>query len=325
MKTLNQPIASDIRIDWISIVFRHISGKRMADYMLAKLWQYHRGKLAIREAEKGRNGYTRGFQVFGKGGEVGSVWYGGENQRGTVHVELRGGGCCNISPEGWKDLCRFLESRKNYKINRMDLAADFHGNQIDIRDLYNQLQAHPEYTRRGGQTVKARWVEGWDNGSSIYVGGKFSGVEACIYEKGKQLGIADSDWVRMEMRFRNRGCILDTYMLQPELWWGYWREAYPFLGKFYHSRTKTDHLKPISLRRPEFENDTIQIMKAVLACRKQYGKLINTMFEYGMPLETIIGLLKTPKLYGPQHPTRDFKEMITSTLLHELYNRKGRT
>jgi DNA relaxase NicK len=51
------------------------------------------------------------------------------------------------------------------------------------------------------ELTKTRFIsdEGHGTGCTLYVGGK-GHKELCIYEKGKQQGMPESPWVRMEVR-----------------------------------------------------------------------------------------------------------------------------
>src|SRR5674476_1420368 len=74
----------------------------------------------------------------------------------------------------------------------------------NVQDKAQQFHSGPFFIK--GETPKPRNGGDWTSkddvkGRTFYVGSKRNGKEACIYEKGKQLGDTLSQWVRVEVRF----------------------------------------------------------------------------------------------------------------------------
>ncbi len=152
--------------------------------------------------DKGANFYHRSWEL-GEG--LGMVCYGG--QRDTVLISLSGEGCGAAKP-GWENrLYQFLEHQaKRPRITRVDLAHDdFNGSRYScdkaVADfdagLFNAGGRTPDIEQRGN------WKTHNGKGRTVYVGNRKNGKFARIYEKGRQLGDKESEWVRVEVEFKS--------------------------------------------------------------------------------------------------------------------------
>ena len=179
------------------------------------------------ERETGANFYHRSYIL---GDACGMVCHGG--QRGTVLVMLSGEGCAAARP-GWeKRLYDFLFSCGiRAHLTRVDLAHDIYDGKaytVDQADadfdagLYNCGGRNPNHEYRGN------WKRPNGKGRTIYVGNRKNGKFCRVYEKGKQLGDANSPWVRVEVEMKaiNRIIPLDALLRPGE----YLAAAYPALS-----------------------------------------------------------------------------------------------
>lgn len=139
----------------------------------------------------------------GESVNLGLVAWGGESQRGTLHVELNGTGCSRITD--WLIVQAWGES-VDAVVTRCDVAHDdFEGKAVNV-DL-----ARTWYQEGGfgcsGRPPAARLVDdlGSGKGKTFYVGNRGFGKVCRIYEKGKQLGDPESLWTRAEVEHRNKG------------------------------------------------------------------------------------------------------------------------
>lgn len=163
-------------------------------------------------AEKGLYGYASSMDVMiWKNGEfmrVAIVAMGGNSAANTMMVDLSGKGCSLVSD--WQAVYATLQDL-DARITRADTALDlmegFTLEQFD--DLYRAGDFNC-----GGRIPSRRYVEGGHfhdlhgHGRTLYLGKKANGKELCIYEKGKQLGDPDSEWLRVEIRFGNRDRVI---------------------------------------------------------------------------------------------------------------------
>lgn len=134
---------------------------------------------------------------------LGLVAWGGESQRGTLHVELNGTACARITD--WVLVQAWGES-VDAVVTRCDAAHDdFEGKTITVE------QARAWYDAGGfntaGRPPNGRLVDdlGSGKGKTFYIGSRSVGKICRIYEKGKQLGDRESPWNRAEVEHRSKG------------------------------------------------------------------------------------------------------------------------
>lgn len=72
-----------------------------------------------------------------------------------------------------------------------------------------------DYVRRLWRDVVGAdsWHESGHKGRTMYVGKLKHGKTLCVYEKGRQLGMPDSDWTRFEVRLGNRDRVIPLSVL----------------------------------------------------------------------------------------------------------------
>ena len=168
--------------------------------------------------------YPMSAVIIDREGElVGRIGLGGN--KGTVCVSLSGTGCRWV--KNWHTLASHGE-RLGGKISRVDVAVDdYDGKVLDVH-LLRERAAAGEFAE-GGRPPAHRFLsdEGHGTGCTLYVGGK-GHKELCVYEKGRQLGMAASAWVRAEVRLYGKHVALDWDVLRRPI--EYWRGAYTVLG-----------------------------------------------------------------------------------------------
>jgi phage replication initiation protein len=163
-------------------------------------------------AEKGLFGYESSHDVMvwkdGAFIRIAIIAAGGRNAGNTMMVDLTGKGCALVSC--WKSVyatMQDLDARITRADTALDLLEGFTIEQFD--DLYFAGEFNC-----GGRIPTRRFIESgnyndvYANGRSLYLGKKANGKELCIYEKGKQLGKPDSEWLRIEIRFGNRDRVI---------------------------------------------------------------------------------------------------------------------
>lgn len=94
------------------------------------------------------------------------------------------------------------------KITRCDLAFDdYEGQRVKVRELLERARAR-EFMQ-GGTPPKWRFLDdgGHNTGCTLYVGTK-GHKELCVYEKGKQMGLPNSEWTRTEVRLYGKHAVI---------------------------------------------------------------------------------------------------------------------
>jgi phage replication initiation protein len=159
--------------------------------------------LPIESIEHRRGLY--GFRYSARIGEgVAVMAWGGESQRGRVFLSLMGQGCSMVTD--WPALQAWLEQYRAV-LKRADVAYDdYQGKVVNIAWAVEQYRG--EGFNAGGRKPRAEcfgdWLDGEAStkGRTVGIGTRASGKYARCYEKGKQLGDAESPWTRIEVEWR---------------------------------------------------------------------------------------------------------------------------
>lgn len=162
--------------------------------------------------DKGMHGYKSSYDVMiwkdAQMISVAKVAMGGNSTGNTMMVDLSGKGCALVSD--WRAVyatMQDLDARITRADTALDLMEGFTLDQFD--DLYRAGEFNC-----GGRIPTRRYIEGGHSGDlhahgrTMYLGKKANGKELCIYEKGKQMGDPDSEWLRIEIRFGNRDRVI---------------------------------------------------------------------------------------------------------------------
>ena len=230
----------------------------------------------------GWQGYEIRFDLDG----FGILAYGGEQQRGTAHLELNAHGCARI--EDWNAVRVWCEAY-GVRLTRIDLAHDdFGGETVSIPKARAWLEEDQFIT--GGRAPYARMVDdlGSGKGKTLYVGQRANGKLCRVYEKGKQLGDPQSSWCRVEVEFRGKSRVIPHDILtRPS---DYLAGAYPCLAYLSERQDKVRTLK---------KSAEISYARMIGSLRTQYGPALNVMLrvEGGDPFAVLEQAMRpgTPK------------------------------
>jgi len=217
------------------------------------------------------SGYVQRRDAFYPGGRgervhLGLAAWGGENQRGTLHVSLNGTGVARISDFG--DVKAWGESVHAW-ITRVDVAHDgFEGRTVNIETARRWYEGGG-FTN-SGRPPAAELIDdlGSGRGKTFYVGKRAHGKVCRIYEKGKKEGDPESPWVRVEVEWRrkNRAIPWDILVRPGEFLAG----AYPCLGYLCERQDKIRTLRRAG---------SINYEGMVRNLRLSGGKAINAMLH----------------------------------------------
>lgn len=244
------PESADPPILWLLPQLRYIFG--LPDF-------------TVKSTGRGWNGYTQRVNL-GENSEYGLVAYGGQTQRGTVHVELNAS-VCALVPD-WQKAQQWGESIGG-KITRIDLAHDdFEGETVNI-EIAKGWYAEGGFTS-SGQPPKAKLVDDMDSGEgkTLYIGNRANGKLCRVYEKGKQLGDKSSLWVRVELELRGKSRLIPWEVLTSPA--TYLAAGYPCLA--YLSKVQ-DKIRTIN------KAVEITIRSIVHYLRVAGGKSINVLMQ----------------------------------------------
>lgn len=197
------------------------------------------------------------------------------NEHDTVTVSINGTGCM-AAMDGWEARLHEVLTMIDGKITRIDVAKDFYEGQYTPEQAFEDWQ-RGLFDNRGHTPKIKRDGYDWDNhdgsGKTLYVGVRGSSYKFTrIYEKGKQLGIKDSEWVRFEIEFtpQRRYPVPLKILLNPAAYWG---GAYPICEDWESESCRFECQKKVL---------QATIIEKVENARRQVGKLVNFLDELEM-------------------------------------------
>lgn len=196
----------------VSLLLPGIFGLRAPDVRVgelhAKRWQFYRSSAVVVNAD---------------GELVGKIGMDGNGD--TVCISLTGAACKHV--RNWHYVKAQVEAL-NGRISRCDVAYDdYDGLLGSVRD--HELQARLQAFKSDGRPPSTKFLDdhGHGSGSTLYVGQK-GHKQLCIYEKGKQLGVHESPWVRYEARLYGKHCEVPTSVLVEPL--SFLRGSYDYMN-----------------------------------------------------------------------------------------------
>lgn len=263
------PGAQKAKVDWLNCTFPapSMSLAGLIGFLGEVCGQGMSAKL-----DGGLFGFTERHRLFihldGTKTEIGAVALGGEAQRGRWLLQLTGKGCGMV--QDWDSLQELLEGF-GAVITRLDLALDFIEGEHTVDDAMDMLEGG-EFTS-SGRTPSASQVGGWNTGNksgrTLYVGKAKNGKMLRVYEKGRQLGDADSQWTRFEVQLGNRDRVIPfEAMTNPDK---FFAGAYPALERLIETAAEAI---------PTTQTETITNLGHLLYhMRRCYGKTLHQAQE----------------------------------------------
>lgn len=221
--------ATAAKIDWMNATFDKPA------MTVAGLLQFLGGLMVgmvTAKLDGGLFGFTERHRMTahlpdGSRVEIGSIALGGESQKGRWLLQLNGKGCGLI--DDWESLQELLQGL-DATLSRVDLAVDFLEGEFTVDDavtLYDQ-GAFINRGRNPQLDIQGAWHETGTKGRTMYVGKLKNGKTLCVYEKGRQLNMPESNWTRFEVRLGNRDRVIPLDVLtNPDK---YFVGAYPALA-----------------------------------------------------------------------------------------------
>ncbi|TKC91616.1 replication initiation protein [Trinickia terrae] len=195
---------------------------------------------------------------------AGIVAWGGYNGReGRMVVDFTGRGCAVVTD--WQAVFATLQDL-DAKVTRCDLAVDFLEGEVaiaDIEQMYDAGEFHcggrvPDYRKIESGRAGARGCKG----TTFEIGQRANGKMLRAYEKGRQKGQQDSEWVRLEAEFGSKDRTIPHEIVMK-------RDEY-FVGAFKALERFID-VAALRCRTDQVERE-IDLDRTMRAARDQYGK-----------------------------------------------------
>lgn len=197
---------------------------------------------------------------------LGQLAWGGEHQRGTVHVDLNGQACAHLVQ--WDEIQSWGESTGS-TITRVDAAHDdLSGATVNI------AQARAWYAAGGfdanGRPPQAELIDDLDSGKgkTFYIGNRAYGKLCRVYEKGKKEGDPANPWCRVEVEWRNKSREIPWDILSRPA--DYLAGAYPCLA---YLSERQERIKTVR------HAAAIQYPRMVAWLKSSAGKALNVMHQ----------------------------------------------
>lgn len=190
-------------------------------------------KFAYRS--RGWQGYATAADLLVADMHAGLIAYGGENQRGWVHLSISGKGCEWVSD--WDTAQEELEVLPALDYRRVDIALDTVGQEVCHDALVDAYRAGMFTT--AGRPPKCNRIESErpEDGRTVYIGARENDKFFRGYEKGKQLaagtttthigGVAIEDMYRLELELKAKSGALPGDLIDQRD--QYFAGAYPYL------------------------------------------------------------------------------------------------
>ena len=173
-------------VDWLAVRTRgEIPEVQRA---LAGLYGPLGGKVSLSHKGRGWQGYRSSADVLLDGMSVGLLAFGGDNQKGWVHVSLTGTGCQWV--QDWDTAQEELAKLPELDVRRCDLALDTVGRDVSHDAVVGAYRAGLFTTH--GRPPKCQRIESErpEDGRTVYVGLRTNDKFFRGYEKGLQLAAA---------------------------------------------------------------------------------------------------------------------------------------
>ncbi len=274
-----------VKVDWLNATFPAPS---MSPVGFVQLLRRMLGRPVFAIEGRGLIGFAESITLHAKHGSVssaiGSIAWGGDQQKGRWLLQLTGVGCQLV--RDWEGLQTMLEDL-GAKLTRVDLALDFLAGEHTVDEaleLY-ELGGFQLSGRAPKSRIDGDWLGGED-GRTFYVGSNKNGKMLRVYEKGKQLGDKASDWTRFEVQLGSRDRVIPFEVLTQRD--AFFAGCYPALAAMVEAASES-----IRTLQKGGESTLSHLLYHLKRC---YGKLLHTcLAEAGA---TDADLIEELRVYG---------------------------
>jgi phage replication initiation protein len=213
---------------------------------------------------------------------AGMVAWGGDHQRGWLHVSLSGRGCDWV--RDWDVAQECLEGLPSWEPRRVDIALDTFKRESCHEAVLDAYRSGGFTTR--GRPPKLTQIIGEDpaQGRTIYVGTRTSDKFLRCYEKGRQLaetqgldaidGVPVADWYRLELELKAKDVALPPDVIDR-------RDQY-LAGSYPYLQALLADVEPEILVNTRERVPQLDLADALSHIRTQYGRtLFTALSAYG--------------------------------------------
>ena len=265
--------------------------------------------LVVSKNKSGLFGYIYSFSIellylnTGHTCRLGTFAFGGNS--GSCYFQITGVGCSYINISL---LYKFINTN-SCKITRIDLALDLNleSKQYDfdyfIQSYKDGLFKHLKSPSNPKHLCIGDFLDPLSpSGRTLYIGSRKGRKFARIYEKGKEKGVINTDWIRFEIEFKavDHSVISSDCLLNIE---SMFLEAYPICSNFVNAVSKNyrTYIKKIS--------SDVVVSHYVETIKKQYGSSLSFLTKYcDVSLSDLVNPSKIPSVFGDVY---DYKQLIS--------------
>lgn len=272
------------------------------------------------DRQKSANFYSTSYNLGDYETSYGVVCIGGglnpQNET-SICVEITATGL-NAAEEGWEERLYNFSCMKevvDFRYTRVDLARDYLAGEHSVEDVLSMY-------REDGFTCSVQkpkirlegddWYNDTKNGRTVYIGSRMSSKLFRAYEKGKQLGLKDSPWLRFELELRNRDLIIpkDIVIAAGD----YMSTAYPCLLELF----KTDTPKRVVIKERIVQTSVEHVIKYL---RIQGSKAVNMLKDLGKTKDEILAVFdEDAGLPKDVNPGQYFCQLLKIDFIHHKLN-----
>lgn len=288
------------KVDWLSLRSHVGEGPELAGVLRSVFGQV--GELLnLAPRTSGWQGYRYASDVRLGDMQAGLVAWGGDHQRGWVHLSLSGQGCQWV--QDWDAAQDALSTLPGMDLRRVDLALDT-GDRSVTHEAVVEAYRNGAFTTRG-RPPKCQRIESErpEDGRTVYIGSRENDVFLRGYEKGKQLaagttwthidGVAIEDMYRLEveLKAKSRALPLDVIDQRDQ----YFAGCYPYL------RHVLADVEPQIMVLDRHLGPKLELERALEHIRHQYGRTLYTALvveggDIGAVWQRIVAREHNPRL-----------------------------
>lgn len=250
----------------------------------------------IYDTGKGQNFYKYTFRIGSPEAPLGNINL--CNKKGESCLIMITGHGCHVASDGWEfALYQWLSTvAVEPKITRCDLAHDDFNGEYSTVEWANECDTQGKFalTNRLPQVQHlGDWKRHVGKGRTLQVGSRESGKLIRIYEKGKQLGDCESQWLRSELELSNKSKIIPLdILLHPTQ---YFVGAYPYCGELISLANKNGEIPTPQKIEIIQKTGKIQLDKSIEILKHQFGKYLAVYREIFSSDTEIMDLLVSDK------------------------------
>lgn len=270
--------------------------------------------------DKSANFYSESYNIGDLETTYGYACLGGginKSNADTICIELTAFGL-GAADDGWEHRLHAFSTLPDvfdFRYTRVDIAHDFLGGEFTIdqalntyyKDGFTNAFTRPKLRKDGDD-----WYNDTSNGRTLYIGSRQSSRLLRFYEKGKQLKMSDSPWVRCELELRSRDLVIPKDIVINS--GDYLCASYPAFETLF----KTDTPKNIVVKERIIQRCIEHSIKYLVI---QGSKAVNMLKELGQTDEEIVSIFNNQtKLPKGTHLGQYFAAHLGIDFIHHKLN-----